>query len=77
MGGKAIFAGRVTHLTIGEVDNMWDEVAIAMYPSRKAMMEMAMMPEFQASAVHRTAGLEGQLNIESTLMPDFAALQKK
>jgi hypothetical protein len=38
--------------------------AIAMYPSRQAMLEMISAPDYQASAVHRTAGLAGQLNIE-------------
>ena len=28
-------------------------------------MEMMMSPEYQASAVHREAGLAGQLNIET------------
>jgi uncharacterized protein (DUF1330 family) len=49
---------------LGEVEELWDTVAIAMYPSRKAMMEMMMSPDYQASAVHREAGLAGQLNIE-------------
>ena len=35
-----------------------------MYPSRKDMMEMIGSPDYQASSVHRTAGLAGQLNIE-------------
>jgi uncharacterized protein (DUF1330 family) len=43
-----------------------------MYPSRKAMMEMVMSPEYQAIAVHRTAGLEGQLNIETELNPNMS-----
>ena len=71
VGGKAIFAADVTHLTIGSVEDLWDEVAIAMYPTRKAMMEMSMKPEFQASAVHRIAGLEGQLNIETQMSGDM------
>lgn len=71
VGGRAIFAADVTHLTLGTVEDLWDEVAIAMYPNRKAMMEMSMLPEFQASSVHRTAGLEGQLNIETELSPEM------
>ena len=49
---------------LGEVEELWDSAAIAMYPSRKAMLEMMSSPDYQASAVHRTAGLAGQLNIE-------------
>ena len=43
---------------------MWDLVAIAEYPNRKAMLEMIMDPNYQESAKHREAALEGQLNIE-------------
>ena len=32
---------------------------------------MSMSPEWQAAAVHRTAGLKGQLNVE-TVIPDLA-----
>ena len=49
---------------IGEVEDLWDSVAIAQYPSRKAMLEMLMDPDYQKSEEHRAAGLEGQLNIE-------------
>jgi uncharacterized protein (DUF1330 family) len=66
-GGKAFFAGDVTHLSLGKVEALWDEVAIAIYPERSAMVKMSMSPEWQALSVHRTAGLEGQLNIETTL----------
>ena len=38
-------------------------VAIAEYPSRKAMLAMVQSPEYQAITRHRDAGLEGQLNI--------------
>ena len=46
---------------------LWDVVAIAMYPNRKAMLTMIMSPEYQKSAEHRAAGLAGQLNIEMVL----------
>ncbi|MFM9972910.1 MAG: hypothetical protein ACKVQK_31425, partial [Burkholderiales bacterium] len=67
-GGRAIFAADVTHLTLGQVEELWDEVAIAMYPNRRAMVEMSTSKEWRAIAVHRTAGLKGQLNIETVLM---------
>ena len=50
---------------LGEVEDLWDTVAIARYPSRKAMLEMMMSSEYQESEKHRSAGLEGQLNIET------------
>ena len=64
VGGAPMFSARVERLMLGEVEELWDSAAIAMYPSRKAMLEMMMSPEYQASALHREAGLAGQLNIE-------------
>ncbi|MEM7217773.1 MAG: DUF1330 domain-containing protein [Pseudomonadota bacterium] len=64
VGGAPMFSAQVERLMLGEVEDLWDAAAIAMYPSRKAMLEMISSPEYQASAVHRAAGLEGQLNIE-------------
>lgn len=65
VGGKTIFFGEVQRLMLGEVEELWDWVAIAEYPSRKAMLEMIMNSEYQKSAEHRSAGLAGQLNIET------------
>jgi uncharacterized protein (DUF1330 family) len=62
--GGIIFSGTVSRLVLGEVEELWDDAAIAMYPSRAAMLEMVSTPEYQAIAVHREAGLAGQLNIE-------------
>ena len=63
--GQAVFAGDVTFLALGQADELWDEVAIAMYPNRKALFDMSSSKEWREAAVHRTAGLEGQLNIET------------
>ncbi|CAN0605685.1 unnamed protein product [Ectocarpus sp. 12 AP-2014] len=49
---------------LGEVEDMWDSMAIAMYPSRQAMLNMMQSEKYQAIHVHREAGLAGQLNIE-------------
>ena len=65
VGGKSIFFGEVQRLMLGEVEELWDWVAIAEYPSRKAMLEMIMNSEYQKSEEHRSAGLSGQLNIET------------
>jgi uncharacterized protein (DUF1330 family) len=63
VGGKVRFSGAVTGLLIGEVEELWDMVAIAEYPSRRAMLAMVQSPEYQAITRHREAGLAGQLNI--------------
>ena len=65
VGAKPIFSGKVSRLMLGEVQDLWDVVAIAMYPNRKAMLDMISDPEYIKSAQHRAAGLEGQLNIET------------
>ncbi len=65
-GGGPMFVGEVERLMLGEVEELWDQVAIAQYPSRQAMLDMMMSPEYQEIHVHRTAGLAGQLNIEVT-----------
>ena len=64
VGAKLIFQGRVSRLMLGEVEELWDSGALAKYPSRKAMLEMLLDSDYQKSEVHRSAGLEGQLNIE-------------
>ena len=65
VGGKARYSGPVTGLMLGEVEENWDMVALAEYPSLEAMRTMIMSPEYQAITVHRTAGLAGQLNIKT------------
>ena len=66
-GGEAIFGADVERLMLGEVEELWDKVAIAMYPSRHAMMQMMMSPTMQEIGQHRKAGLAGQLNIETVI----------
>jgi uncharacterized protein (DUF1330 family) len=66
-GGVGFFAGDVTHLTLGQVEELWDEVAIAVYPKRSDLTRMSMSKEWREIAVHRSAGLAGQLNIETVL----------
>ena len=71
-GGQAVFAANVSFLSLGRVEELWDEIAIAAYPDRGAMVRMSFSSEWREAAVHRTAGLKGQLNIESLLAPEFA-----
>ena len=63
--GEVVFVGDVTFLSLGQVDELWDEVAIAKYPNRAALWAMSTSKEWNEAAVHRTAGLAGQLNIET------------
>jgi uncharacterized protein (DUF1330 family) len=65
VGGKIIFSGEVSRLVLGEVEELWDWVSVAEYPSKKAMRSMIMDKEYLKSEEHRSAGLAGQLNIET------------
>ncbi len=66
--GYVGFEGDVERLFLGEVEELWDLVLIAVWPSRQAMFEVMQSPRMQEISVHRTAGLAGQLNIETTGM---------
>ena len=65
VGGKIVFSGIVSRLVLGEVEELWDWVAIALYPNKQAMLKMIMNKDYQKSEIHRSAGLAGQLNIET------------
>ena len=65
-GGCIGFEGEVRRLMLGEVEELWDVVALAVWPSRQVMFELMQSPEMQEISVHRSAGLAGQLNIETT-----------
>lgn len=73
-GGVAIFAADVTFLSLGQVGELWDEVAIGVYPKRGDMVRMSMSEEWREIAVHRTAGLDGQLNIETVLSTEAMSM---
>jgi len=64
-GGTVTFVGDVIFLALGQVEDLWDEVAIAMYPTRGDLLRMSSSDAWREAAVHRTAGLAGQLNIET------------
>ena len=66
VGGCIGFEGRIERLALGEVEELWDVVALAVWPSRQVMLEVMQSQEMQDISVHRSAGLAGQLNIEAT-----------
>ncbi|MEP1595370.1 MAG: DUF1330 domain-containing protein, partial [Halieaceae bacterium] len=65
IGGGIGFEGDVERLMLGEVEELWDVVGLAVWPSRRVMFEVMQSPEMQEISVHRSAGLAGQLNIET------------
>ncbi|MEL6860313.1 MAG: DUF1330 domain-containing protein [Pseudomonadota bacterium] len=72
--GRFFFMADTTFLSLGQVDELWDEVAIAAYKDRNALFRMSRSKEWLALAVHREAGLAGQLNIESVMPKMMAGL---
>jgi uncharacterized protein (DUF1330 family) len=65
LGGRIWYSGAVTGLLLGEVEENWDMVALAEYPSLEAFRGMMLSPEMHAIEHHRAAGLAGQLNIRT------------
>ena len=65
LGGRIRYQGRVTGLLLGDVEELWDVVALAEYPSLEAFRNMALSPAMHAIEHHRKAGLAGQLNIRT------------
>lgn len=73
-GARFFFMADTTFLSLGQVEELWDEVAIAVYPNRNALMRMSTSEAWQALSDHREAGLAGQLNIESVMPGHLKAL---
>lgn len=65
-GAKVVFDGAVDGLVIGEGEGGWHRALIVEYPSREAFGAMTSSDAYLAVAVHRKAGLEGQLLIATT-----------
>ena len=65
IGGYVGFIGEVERLVLGDVEELWDAVALAVWPSRQVMFEVMQSEGMQAISEHRTAVLAGQLNIET------------
>ncbi|HEY0650155.1 DUF1330 domain-containing protein [Phenylobacterium sp.] len=65
LGGKIRYQGQVSGLLLGDVEELWDVVALAEYPSLAAFQAMATSPAMHAIEHHRKAGLAGQLNIRT------------
>ncbi|MEY4950218.1 MAG: hypothetical protein RL698_2429 [Pseudomonadota bacterium] len=74
IGGRVLFVGDATYLQVGQAEQLWDEVAIVEYPSREVFFAMATSDRWREISVHREAGLEGQLNIETVPTEAFKAL---
>lgn len=65
-GGRFLFSGEVRGIVIGAVEELWDAVGIAEYPSSAVFHRLATSAAVQAIMIHREAGLAGQLLIPTT-----------
>ncbi len=67
-GGRFLYEGSAERLVIGDLaagGELWDVVALVEYPSAQEFVKIASSPEVAELAVHREAGLEGQLLIQA------------
>lgn len=65
LGGEIVFTSVLKGMVVGEVEDLWDVMAIAKYPTLQAFIGMVSSTEYLSAYHHRMAGLKGQLNIAS------------
>lgn len=70
-GGRFLISAELNRVVIGEVEDMWDVVAMVEYPSAAEFFAIATSPEVMEAGVDREAGLAGQILIRSTLRPEI------
>jgi uncharacterized protein (DUF1330 family) len=63
--GRLLFSGDILSVPIGKVEEIWDMAALIEYPSAAAFARIASSVEVSEIAVHRAAGLAGQLLIRT------------
>tara|TARA_B100000886_G_C20371392_1_gene469746 strand:- start:273 stop:680 length:408 start_codon:yes stop_codon:yes gene_type:complete len=66
LGGEIVFTAVLKGMVVGEVEELWDVMAIAKYPTLQSFIDMTSSPIYLEAYHHRIAGLQGQLNIAST-----------
>jgi uncharacterized protein (DUF1330 family) len=57
LGGKLVWLGQVDRVIIGPEQELWDDVFLAQYPSRRAFVQMVTNPNYLAITTHRDAAL--------------------
>ena len=65
LGGEIVFTSVLKGMVVGEVEDLWDVMAIAKYPTLQSFIDMVSSTEYLSAYHHRIAGLKGQLNIAS------------
>lgn len=68
IGARIVFVGEVSGTTDGAADT-WEQVAIVEYPCPLALFAMSAHPDFQATSIHKEAGVEASLVIVTNIQP--------
>ncbi len=58
VGGRQVWLGRFEATLIGPVDERWDAVFIAQYPSPEVFVDMLRDPEYREAVKHRQAAVD-------------------
>jgi hypothetical protein len=58
IGGRLVYYSTVDQQIDGEDDVVWDDVSIVEYPCPIGFLAMVTHPDFQATAIHKDAGIE-------------------
>ncbi|MDX1742549.1 MAG: DUF1330 domain-containing protein [Ruegeria sp.] len=58
LGASILWRGAFQTTLIGPLDETWDAVFIARYPTAHAFLEMVTDPVYQAAVIHRQAAVE-------------------
>ena len=66
LGGEIVFTAVLQGMMVGEVEELWDVMVIAKYPTLQSFIDLTSSPIYLKAYHHRIAGLQGQLNIAST-----------
>jgi hypothetical protein len=56
IGADLVFVSDVDQQLAGD-DQTWDRIGVVRYPSRRAFLEMQMLPDYQELHVHKEAGM--------------------
>ena len=56
LGGDVVFTSVFNGMVVGEVEELWDVMAIAKYPTLQSFIDMVASPEYLEAYHHRLAG---------------------
>ena len=68
VGAQPVFAGEVNG-DVSDEASAWDQVGIVEYPCPLALFAMGTQPEFQATSIHKNAGLEASTIMVTHVRP--------